>query len=67
MQITKLLYRRLKNIGNYENETVELTAEINYSDDIDSVYCALKEKAKDLLNCKKKKAAQDNDDLGDES
>lgn len=45
MQITKILYRKSKNTGNYENETVELLAEINYADNIDSVFRELKEKA----------------------
>jgi hypothetical protein len=41
MVITEITYKRIKNLGNYENETLEVTAEIkegeNYLEVIDRI------------------------------
>jgi hypothetical protein len=41
MIITEITYKRIKNLGNYENETLEITAEIkegeNYLEAIDRI------------------------------
>lgn len=34
MQIKTLTYRRIKNLGNYQSETIEVTAELDEADDL---------------------------------
>ena len=35
MEIKTITYQRVKNLGNYESERMEMTAELNASDEID--------------------------------
>ncbi len=42
MEITQITYRRLKNLGNYESEAVEMTGTVERGDSIVDVFHALK-------------------------
>lgn len=49
MKIETVTYRRLRNLGNYENETVELTATVDTSEAAADVYEDLKALAEGML------------------
>lgn len=49
MKITKVRYGRILNIGNYENQRIELEAEVAEGDATTHVYGALKAEAERLL------------------
>lgn len=42
MRITKVSYRRVRNLGNYESAAFEATAEINETEDVYLVFDELK-------------------------
>jgi len=50
MQFTQVSYKRVKNLGNYQSESVELVALIEPREELDDVFNALKRKACYLLN-----------------
>lgn len=43
MQIKTITYRRTKNLGNYNSETLEATAQINEDEEPTKTYHALRE------------------------
>lgn len=43
MEINQVTYRRVFNLGNYETETIEVTALVHFSEDAETVYQSLKE------------------------
>lgn len=43
MEISQITYRRTFNLGNYETETIEVTALVHFSESADKVYAELKE------------------------
>ena len=45
MKITEIVYKRLHNLGNYENQQVELKAIINDDDIVQDVFKKLKKEA----------------------
>ena len=49
MKIKKIVYRRLRNLGNFENETVELEADVENPDKIAEAFADLKWTASRLL------------------
>lgn len=49
MKIEKIVYRRLRNLGNYENEVVELEANVETQDKIAEAFAELKWTASSLL------------------
>ncbi len=54
MQTKTITYQRVKNLGNYESERMELTAEVNEDDDVDDAIALLKQKVLDSLDLKPK-------------
>jgi hypothetical protein len=53
MRITEISYQRVKNLGNYETERVEMVAEVNEGEDVNTVYTYLRDmvnKALGVLN-----------------
>jgi hypothetical protein len=50
MNIKTMSYRRTKNLGNYQSETVEMTAEVDKTDDPDTVFAQLKNTTLDYLD-----------------
>lgn len=48
MKIKQISYRRVRNLGNYETETLECVAEVN-EDDLKDVYVELKVATMKLL------------------
>lgn len=49
MDITGANYKRVKNLGNYESEHLELFADIDSDENVDEAVDALKKKVKALL------------------
>ncbi|MEG3436521.1 hypothetical protein V0288_05265 [Pannus brasiliensis CCIBt3594] len=49
MQIKTITYKRIKNLGNYQSETLEMTAEIGENESPDRVTEELMRKVKTLL------------------
>lgn len=43
MEISQITYRRVFNLGNYETETIEVTALVHFSESAENVYRELKE------------------------
>ena len=50
MKIKTITYQRVKNLGNYESERIELSAELNDDDDVQKTINQLKNKAFEALN-----------------
>ena len=50
MRISRVVYRRIKNLGNYENEAVEWIAEVNEGEDPQEVTAKLKQDVLAFLN-----------------
>lgn len=44
-RLTKVVYGRVRNLGNYQTERVELEAEVNPREDAEEVYLMLKSQA----------------------
>ncbi|BDA68228.1 hypothetical protein CAL7716_023940 [Calothrix sp. PCC 7716] len=49
MKYTGVSYKRVKNLGNYESEHLELFADIDSDENVDDAVDALKKKVKALL------------------
>lgn len=49
MEFRTVTYKRIRNLGNYESETLELSAEIELDDDLDVVTCMLMQNVNRLL------------------
>ena len=49
MKFETISYKRTKNLGNYENEVLELTAQINETDDPDLVTLELRDRVNQQL------------------
>ncbi len=49
MEFRTVTYKRIKNLGNYESVTLELSAELEPDDDIDVVTCMLMQNVNRLL------------------
>lgn len=49
MEYKSISYQRVKNLGNYESERLELTAEVNQDDDINLAIDRLKHKVEKSL------------------
>ncbi len=49
MKVTTVTYRRIKNLGNYQSETVELTAEVEQGEDYKEVFDKLRQTALEKL------------------
>jgi hypothetical protein len=49
VQVTEISYRLMRNIGNYENETIELRAPVHQGESATDVARALKKQAVDTL------------------
>lgn len=43
MEISQITYRRVFNLGNYESETIEVTALVHFSESAETVYAELKQ------------------------
>ena len=52
MEVKTITYQRLKNLGNYESERMELTAELNENDDVDDAIASLKNLVLESLDLK---------------
>jgi len=63
MNIERVTYRRLKNTGNYNNVTVELTALVDAHEDPKEVYFKLVELADELLDPRPAAKPADAEDL----
>lgn len=50
MNIKTISYQRVKNIGNYESERMEMTAEINDDENVESAIAILKDTVNKALN-----------------
>ena len=50
MKIKTITYQRVKNLGNYESERIELSAELSENDNFEESFNSLKEKACKALN-----------------
>jgi hypothetical protein len=48
MRLKQLVYRKKFNLGNYETQDIELTAELFDTDDINEVFSKLKKKILEL-------------------
>lgn len=46
MQVTEIAYREMKNLGNYNNVTIEIKAVVNPEDDLEMCLAKLKAKVK---------------------
>lgn len=40
MRVTEISYRRIRNLGNYENESVEITVALNEGEDAKEAFAA---------------------------
>lgn len=49
MKYKTITYQRVKNLGNYESERLELSVELNEDDDVESAIALLKSKAEQAL------------------
>lgn len=49
VHVTQVTYSLLKNLGNYENERIELTANVYKGEDPNEISLQLKKKAMDVL------------------
>lgn len=50
MKIKEIRYKRVKNLGNYESETLELLAELNDNNNLMEAIDQLKEDAREALD-----------------
>lgn len=50
MKFKTITYQRVKNLGNYESERLELTVDLNDDDDTDDAIALLKQKVKMSLD-----------------
>jgi hypothetical protein len=50
MDIKTISYQRVKNIGNYESERFEMTAELNNDENVESAIAILKSTVNKALN-----------------
>jgi len=48
MKITQIIYRRKFNLGGYETQDIELTAEVSENENIDEAFLKLKKKVLDM-------------------
>lgn len=55
MKIKEISYRRVRNLGNFETETIEMKAEVDDSEDPIDVFSELKFKTSRLLGFRAKK------------
>lgn len=49
MKFKTITYQRVKNLGNYESERLELSVELNEDDDVDDAIALLKFKVEKVL------------------
>ena len=49
MEIKAITYQRVKNLGNYESERMEMTAELGGNDNVDQCAAELKNKVENAL------------------
>lgn len=63
MNIERITYRRLVNTGNYENETVELTAIVEEHEDAIDVFDRLVSTANNMLIGRDKRKPLSKDDF----
>lgn len=61
MKVETISYKRTKNLGNYENEVLELTAQINETDDPDQVILELRDRVNRQLGISESVANLKND------
>lgn len=50
MQVKTISYQRVKNLGNYESERMEMTIELDDDDSVEIAIAALKDTVKKALN-----------------
>lgn len=50
MQYKTIVYKRIKNLGNYQSETVEMTIELSEGDDVGKCFEDLKLSVEKALN-----------------
>ena len=50
MKFKTITYQRVKNLGNYESERLELSVELDKDDDVESAIALLKSKVKQALD-----------------
>lgn len=50
MNVKTITYQKVKNLGNYESERLEMTIELDPSDDAEAAARILMVKVQDLLN-----------------
>lgn len=53
MEIKTVAFKRIKNLGNYESEHLEFTADLEPGDDVETEVNTIKELVYDLLGVKK--------------
>lgn len=49
MKFKTITYQRVKNLGNYESERLELSVELNEDEDVDEAIALLKSKVEKVL------------------
>ncbi|MEY2833402.1 MAG: hypothetical protein RLZZ574_2661 [Cyanobacteriota bacterium] len=50
MQVRTITYQRVKNLGNYESERMEMTIELDDDENVEIAIAALKDTVKKALN-----------------
>lgn len=61
MNYKTITYKRIKNLGNFESQHLELTAEVDENEDIDAAIESLKSKVHQGLGLEKPKDKNDDD------
>ena len=49
MEVKTITYQRVKNLGNYQSERIEMIAELSADDDVDQCAAELKDKVENAL------------------
>lgn len=61
MQIKTITYQRVKNLGSYESERMEMTLELNDDDDVENAIKGIKLQVKKALNLPVDEKVDDSD------
>lgn len=63
MKIKTITYKKIKNLGNYQSETVEMCAELDESENVELASKALKQEVFKALDLLPSRSADDNEEL----
>lgn len=58
MKVTTITYQRVKNLGNYESERMEMTIELDDDEDVDKAIAYIKQSVREALDIQDNSVAE---------